>query len=149
MALVAWAGSPTNAARHLKSSGKLDVSSSTLASWKQTHALRYDELREKYSAQMEEALSHEFREAAMQAVQLEKLAMEKATALLEAGKDNDPSRSAANAARVAQSSTDKLLSLTGRPTQIVEQRNTEEIIRSLVSKGVLKVPEEIGSGDDG
>jgi uncharacterized protein YeaC (DUF1315 family) len=146
MALIAWAGNAAAASRYLKSDKGIEINPATLSNWKQTHAIRYDELREKYSAQLEESLAHEFREVAMQAVQLERLAMERATEALEKNQDKDPSRSAANAARVAQSSTDKLLSLTGRPTQITESRNIGEILRSLAAKGILQIPEE--TGDD-
>lgn len=141
MALVAWAGSPTRAARYLKETGKLDVSDSTLRNWKQVHAIRYTELREKYKDQLEEQLTQELRDVAIIATNAARLAVEKATDALESGEERDPARAAANLSKVAATSTDKVLSLTGRPTQITQTRNAEEIIRSLVQLGVIQVPD--------
>lgn len=150
MAMIAWAGNASAASRYLKAEKKLDVSASTLNGWKRTHAPRYLELSEKYQDQMEDALAHEFREVAAVATQAERLAVEKAVERLEKGQDQDPARSAASLSKVKQVNTDKLMTLTQRPTTITETRNADEIIRSLVAKGVLAIPEETGvDGDSG
>ena len=70
------------------------------------------------------------------------MAVEAARGRLESGKDEDPGRTAANLARVAQSATDKRLSLQGRPTQITETRDLGAILRSLAAKGIIQVPDE-------
>lgn len=145
MAMISWAGNASAASRYLAREGPCPINPSTLNHWKILYAARYDELREKYSEQMETQLANEMREIARMAVEVERLALEKAQQLLLSGDDRDPSRSAANAARVAQSSTDKLLSLTGRPSQITETRGIQEILRSLAAKGILKLPEVAGN----
>lgn len=142
MAMIAWAGNASAASRYLKSEKDLLISPGVLSAWKTQHAIRYDELREQYAGQMESNLAHEFRDVARLAVDVQRLALEKATARMLAGDEHDPARVAANAARVAQSNTDKLLSLTGRPTQITETRNLGEILRSLAAKGVLDLGPE-------
>lgn len=141
MALVAWAGNATAAARYLKAEKGLSIRTQTLSGWKQKHAIRYDELREKYGGQIEQAITNDLREVIMLGTQAERLAIEKATEALEHGTEKDPSRAAANMARVVQSSTDKLMTLTSRPVTITESRNIGEILRSLAAKGVIKVPE--------
>lgn len=138
MAVIAWAGNATAAARYLKAEKGIDLNAATLNSWKTVHAARYAEMREQYASQKETELAHEFRDVAMLAVVGERLAIEKATARLKAGKDEDPGRTAANLARVAQSSTDKLMTVTSRPTQITENRGLQEILRSLGAMGVFK-----------
>ena len=144
LALISWTGNAAAAARALKAEGRLDVSSSTLTRWaREVHAARYDELREKYQEQIERGLIQELRELAGLALQGERMAVEKAMARLELNKDEDPGRTAANLARVAQSNTDKMLSLSGRPTSIREDRNLEEIMRSLAAKGVIQLPEAV------
>jgi hypothetical protein len=155
MAMIAWAGNASAASRYLKSQKQIELPAVTLNGWKTSHAIRYDELREKYSGQVEAALAHELRDSAMQATQLTQLAMRKATERLESGEEQDPSRAAANASRVAQASVDKLLSITGRPSKIVETRNVQEVLRSLAAKGVIAIPEaeeaavELTEGNEG
>lgn len=144
MAMIAWAGNASAASRYLKSEKDILISPHVLTGWKTLHAARYDELREKYSGQLEANLAHELREVARLGVEVQRVALEKAQARLVANEEHDPSRAAANAARVTQSATDKLLSLTGRPTQITETRNLQEILRSLAARGVIEIPEATG-----
>src|SRR5581483_2942115 len=145
-ALIAWAGNAKAALRHLEATSTEDQripSYHTLCEWARTkHWERYEQLRETWAGKVEQTVANDMRDAAREAVEVQRLAVEKARERLEAGRDDDPARSAASLARVAQSNTDKLLSLTGRPTQITENRNVNEILRSLVAKGVLALPEE-------
>jgi hypothetical protein len=142
MAVVAWAGNHSAASRALKDQN-IDLTPTTLSLWtRETYAARFQEMREKYSEQLEQQLIHEYRDVARLAVDVQRLALDKATTRLERGDDGDPGRTAANAARVAQAMTDKMLSLSGRPTSIREDRNLNEIMRSLVAKGILQMPDE-------
>jgi hypothetical protein len=141
MTLIAWAGNSSAAAKALKAEGKLDITAQTLTIWaKERYHQRYNELREKYTEQIEADLAHEFRDAARQAVELQLLALQRAKDKLHT--DNDPSRTAANAATVADKMTGKLLAITGRPTSIREDRNVDQLLRSLTAMGVLQPPPE-------
>jgi hypothetical protein len=143
LALIAWAGNASAACRSLKAEGKMDLKPDTLTNWARgKHTERYNELREKYHEQIEAQIVHDLREISGQAIQVERLALEKAHAKLKRGGDDDPARTASHAARVAQSSVDKMLSLSGRPTSIREDRNATEIVRGLIAKGVLSMPKE-------
>ena len=145
-ALVAWAGNGEEAIRWLQENNPGDwriPTSTTLRHWSRTtHWERFEQIREQWSTMRERSISNDMRDAAQEAVEAQRLAVVRARERLEAGRDDDPARSAANLARVAQSNVDKLLALTGRPSQITESRNAEEILRSLVAKGVLQLPEE-------
>jgi primosomal protein N' len=145
MSVIAWGGNVTAAHRALTAEGIHAPTYSTLLSWvREKYLDKYNELREKYSAQLEAQLAHEYRDVARQAVDVQRLALEKATQRLSEGKDVTPSRTAADAATVADKMTGKLLSLTGRPTSIREDRNLNEILRSLVGKGVIELaPEQV------
>lgn len=148
LAVIAWAGNASAAARALEAEGKLKISSGTLSNWaKHLYVDRFNELRDKYSEQLEAQLVHEYRDVARQAVEVQRLGLERAHERLEANKDQDPSRTAANASTVADKMTRNLLALSGRPTSIREDRNAEEIIRSLMAKGILALPEGASSGD--
>jgi hypothetical protein len=143
-ALIAMAGNATGAVKYLKSAGKRAPASQTLLNWARTvHWERYEELREKVAGARENTLANDYLDAAAYATEGARLATKKAIERLNAGKDEDPARTAANLTTVAQKSTDKRLSLQGRPTQIIENRNVEELFRSLAAMGVLKLPEAV------
>lgn len=134
MAMVAWAGKASDAARSLEDQG-LSIPTGTLRSWIQTtHADQYQELRSKYASKLEEALVRDMREVAIRATRAQQKAVEEAEKRLDRGADTDPARTAAALSKVTQVSTDKLLSLTGRPTAITETRGMNEILRNLAAK---------------
>lgn len=142
LALIFWTGNASAAARALKAEGKLDVAASTLTSWsRERYAERYSDLREKYQEQIEQEIIKEQRELIGLSLQTVRAALEKSQKRLDDGRDDDPGRTAANVARVHQSLTDKMLSLSGRPTSIREDRNVDEILRSLQARGVIHLPE--------
>ena len=142
-ALIAYAGNASGACRYLESEGKRSPGATHLKAWAQTtHWERYEELRDKFAEKHENTLANNYRDAARFATEVTMLAVEKAKERLEKGKDEDPARSAAALAKVGQGSTDKLLSLTGRPTQITETRDIGPLLRSLAAKGVITLPEE-------
>jgi predicted component of type VI protein secretion system len=97
------------------------------------HWERYEQIREQYAQKVEATVTNDLRDAAREALETQRIAVQKARERLEADKDDDPARSAANLARVTQSNADKLLSLTGRPTQITESRNVNEMLRGLIA----------------
>lgn len=149
MAMVAWAGKAVDASKSLKEQG-LDVPTSTLRTWIQTtHSDEYQELRSKYAHKLEEALVRDMREVAIRATRAQQKAVEEAEKRLERGADTDPARTAAALSKVSQTSTDKLLALTGRPTAITETRGLNEILRSLAQKvpGLVVFEGEVNEDD--
>lgn len=145
-ALVAWSGNAAAAVRFLHSEATEDQrvpTGSTLIEWSRTiHWERYEQIRDTWAGKVEQTVVNDMRDAAREAIEVQRIAVGKAKERLEANKDDDPGRTAANLARTASANTDKLLSLSGRPTQITESRNVGEILRSLVAKGVLTLPDE-------
>ena len=143
MALIAWAGNASAAARSLEAQGKMTVNPATLHAWaREKHSDRYEELRSKYAEQLEGQLVHEYRDVARLAVEVQREALDQALTRLKGGKDQDPSRTAANAATVADKMTRNTLALSGRPTSIREDRNLNEVLRSLAAKGIIDLPPE-------
>jgi hypothetical protein len=154
-AMIAYAGSATNAIRYLQHN-EPEVrcpTPGTLINWSRTtHWERYEQLRETWAAKVEQTVANDMRDAAREAIDVERLAVQRARERLEAGRDDDPAKSAASLARVAQSNVDKLLSLTGRPSQITENRTVSELLRSLVASGALHLadePEQLEAPADG
>lgn len=150
-ALIAHAGRPTTAVKWLKAEGKRAPSPPTLQKWARIdYWERYEELREKLAPVREEQLANDYLDAASHAIDVTRLAVEKAETKLKAGKDEDPAKSAASLARVSQSMIEKRLTLQGRPTRITETIDVEARVRKLVAMGVLQLPEEqaqIEAGD--
>ena len=106
----------------------------------------YDELRERYAPQLEAEVVRQLRETAIYAGVVQRKAIEAAEERLDARKDIAPAQTAAALAKVSSSATEKLLALTGRPTQITEHRTLEEIVRPLIAQGVLQL--DAGDGEE-
>ena len=144
MALIAHAGNRRAASAYLSEEKGITIPPRTLSNWKHQHAIEYLELREKFADQQEKQLAHEYLDLAAQAAVGTKLAVEKAVEKLEANKDQDPARTAANLAHVSQSSVDRNRVLTDRPSRITETRGIDEILRGLMARvpGLIQLPEE-------
>ena len=142
-ALVGHSGNLRATRRYLSQTGQRAPAEVVIKRWiTVSHIERYEALREEWSRNVERNIANDMRDAAAAAVKAEKRAVERAVERLEDGSDEDPARSALNLARAAQSNTDKMLALTGRPQYISETRNVTEILRSLVAQGVLLPPPE-------
>jgi hypothetical protein len=148
-ALAANSGNATLSARQLIEDGVVDKDVTTFAglirSWsRDKYAKQYRELQDKLAPDLEATLVHSLRDRAQQAVTLQELALDKTMERLERGRDEDPSRTAANLARVAQANTDKMLSLSGRPSRITEVRDPYEVLRALAARvpGLIDLPDE-------
>jgi hypothetical protein len=107
-----------------------------------THRERFFELREQYGPEVEREVAYRLTNLAGRAAIAAELAVIKSEERLETGEEVDPSRAAVNLTRVNQLSLDKMLTLTGRPTEIKEGSDVEGLLRGLVGMGVLKPPSE-------
>jgi hypothetical protein len=99
---------------------------------------RYEQVRRELAPRLEASLAGDLLDNARLATQVENVAIERTLKLLNEGRVRDPSRVARDLSQVATQSVDKRLALQGRPTQIVENRNVDEMIRSLEGLGVAK-----------
>ncbi len=147
MVLFACAGSESMASKHLADQG-IEITKATLGSWKRGRfAERYERIRREHQQKLEEAIVPELREVAFLASSTERRLLEAVNERLDNGEENDPGRALANVAKAQGTATDKLLALTGRPQVITEHRNPDEIARSLVARGVLKLVESTDDKD--
>ena len=131
-ALALTAGRPVQASDRLKEQG-LDIPASTLCRWRdhQYHE-RYLEIATTVAYRVEDVIVQEARETAALAAQLERAALERAYRQVMNSKEGvDASQVAQRASTVKGINVDKLLQLTGRPTQVVEHRNADEVLRKL------------------
>ena len=119
-------GNGREAERRLKEMG-IKISYATLYEWKDRHAVRYQQIQDERAPQIEETIIRELRETAVMASRVALKGLEAAEKEIEAGDSKDAAASARNAATVAGIATDKLLVLSGRPTQITESRTSEDL----------------------
>lgn len=139
-ALIAFGGSPTQAAQALKDAFELDVPTSTLRTWRDaTYAERYVALQAEHGHEIEQAIVRDTRDLARAAAHVERMAIEKAVEAMQHTnlRATDAAQIAVNMSKLKQSNIDKLLALTGRPQAITEHRSAQELIRALAAKGVL------------
>jgi hypothetical protein len=127
------------------------VTPQTLRKWRDdTHAKRYAELHDKHKEDIESDAIRRMRERLRLVDQAEMLAVTKVISELQGSKltGKDAAMAALQMSRVKAQNVEKLMQLTGRPTQIIEDRTgdvTNQVVRELMGKGVLK-PVANGNG---
>lgn len=124
----------------------VSVTPQTLRKWKDdTYAKRYAELHDKYKDEIENDAIRRMRERLRLVDQAEMLAISRVIQQLEQQKltGKDAALAALNMSRVKAQNIEKLMQLTGRPTQIIEDRSgnvTDQVLRELIGTGVIKNP---------
>ena len=144
--LAACHGASTKAESVLKEQGQ-NVDSSTLVRWRKIYPKRYAALHDEMARELEEQGIRNGREMILELHEAERLALSKTIEALEGGKVRDPAGTLQRLATTRGITTDKLMTLTGRPTQITENRSVDEIIRALrarvgISAQVIEEKEE-------
>lgn len=105
--------------------------------------------RDELAPVLEGALTHNLLTGTLRASVAVNSAVDRAQKMLDEGRVADPARFARDLQQVVAQGTDKRLAMEGRPTQIVEKRDTNEILRSLEGMGVVRqVDVETTSEDD-
>jgi hypothetical protein len=129
------------------------VTSQTIRKWRDdTHTKRYAELHDKYKDEIENDAIRRMRERLRLVDQAEMLAVTRVISQLEQQKltGKDAAFAALNMSRVKAQNIEKLMQLTGRPTQIIEDRSgnvTDQVLRELMGKGVIRpVAKQNGNG---
>lgn len=141
--LMAVIAHPTysEAERALKEQG-YSVPAATLSKWaREDHVVRFEKLREQWAPQIEAQLANNFLDNARLAAEAEREAIERSRQMLQNGRAQDPSRMARDLSQVKSQSVDKRLALQGRPTQITEKRNVNQIIGRLLQMKAVKMIE--------
>ena len=139
MALSAIATCPTmaHASTLLKGQG-ITCTPAKLRVMASLHSEELDKLRERVAPKIEAAAANNMLSTVWEASEVQNLAIERAKEMLEEGRIADPSKVARDLADVMAKNVDKRLALQGRPTQISEHRNSDEIIRALEGMGIAE-----------
>jgi len=128
LALCVNGGNSIQTAKQLKERG-MDVASSTLREWKlYDYPKRYAQIHSQHFSALEDTLVRNERELALAASQASLKAVQKASEQIDQG-IQDPARAAQALATTAGIATDKLLTLTGRPTATIQHVDSEAILR--------------------
>lgn len=129
------------------------VTPQTLTRWRdRDHVDRYNALHEKHKEEIEGDAIRRMRERLRLVDQAEMLAVSRVITDLENDKlgGKEASMAALNMSRVKAQNVEKLMQLTGRPTQIIEDKSgtvTDQVLRELMGKGVLRLPSSSTNGD--
>jgi hypothetical protein len=140
LALSAVAAHPTleEAAAYLQEYHGKTCTPAVLDGFRKARPERYERVRRQLTPRLEQDLADGLLDNARLAATATSLAIEQTMKLLEAGRCQDPSKVARDLADVQAKSIDKKLALEGRPSQVIETRNTNEIIRRLEGMNVIK-----------
>jgi hypothetical protein len=106
---------------------------------------RYQKRREELAPQLEGEFANDLLDNARRSSLVIQLAIDETKQRLETGTVADPSRVARDLSQVMSQAVDKRLAIQGRPTQITEHRDVNEILRQLVVLGVVKIDDTIES----
>lgn len=142
--LASRAGNARRTARDLKEQG-LEIAESTLRGWRDSD--EYETIRSKYGHKLEEFMINELRERMVEQAEVERLALEKTRAALEAGDIKDPARTMRDIAHAKSQNIDKLRVMTGRPTDITEHRSLDELVKALAALGIAHVDSTVVEGE--
>lgn len=139
----------------MKQEYDVNVTPQTIRKWKDdTHSKRYAELHDKYKDEIENDAIRRMRERLRLVDQAEMLAVSRVITELEGQKltGKDAAVAALNMSRVKAQNVEKLMQLTGRPTEIIEDRSgnvTSQVLRELMGTGVIKpVTTNNGNGNE-
>jgi hypothetical protein len=139
--LMAVIGTTTfvEAAALLAGEGR-SIGEKTLREWvKETKVTQFEKLREEWAPKIEASLANNLLENARLAAETERMAIEQARTELQEGRAKEPAKIARDLSQVKSQAIDKRLALQGRPTQITERRDVNEIVRALVGLKVVQV----------
>ena len=139
-ALAYCAGSPTRAAEQMAARGwEIDPQKIKYWSVSAEYSDDYKNIRDNFSKDSEAEMVREMRDTIRQAGAAEQLAIQRSLEGLQRNiSGKDASQAAFNLARVKKENVDKLQTLLGRPTQIIEDRTTEAAIKRLIAKRILR-----------
>lgn len=131
IALAFTGGSPKKASALLADKG-IDIDAKTLSRWKNaTHADRYAEIQQQHGPEIEQHLIAVSRELAVLYSEGERIAAQATIDAIERGDLKDPSGAMRNFAVARGISTDQMLKLDGRPTEIVVTGDARDLLNEI------------------
>jgi hypothetical protein len=128
-ALAIWGGAAA-AERQLAANGH-KIPRRTLQEWKTAHAERFQEIANRHTRKIRDAIAQEQIEIAHAAGEAERVAIAKTKGQLEDGSCKDASTAGRNLAVQKGIALDHSLKMRGEPTVIHEHRQAEDIVKSL------------------
>lgn len=135
--LAMYAGNAVIAARACKEDHGMAVQPQQLRAWRNgPHAELYDELRAGMP-DMTQVVINEALETARMAAITERLAIERTHHQLETGECKDPARAARDLSHIKATNVEKYLTLTGRPTEIVQHQTPGDVLAGLLNDGIF------------
>ena len=156
LAAVAFYATLEEAVEYLASKG-YQTNVALLKRWRDVEYVdRYAEVRALAVQELEEKFVGDLMDGARLADMVSNLAVARALEQLQNGHCKEPARVARDLQQVSSQKVEKAMSLSGRPTQIVEHRSFAEITNALVALGVARYvdstaddePPELEEGDE-
>jgi hypothetical protein len=109
----------------------------TIRDWAQTYPEQYAQIKERRAALIDQACIEEFRQIVLNGTRATQSAIAAAQEDLDAGNTRDPAATARNLATASAIAADKIALMEGRPTQIIEHRSSDDVLRDLERGGFI------------
>lgn len=114
----------------------------TLTNWRdRKYSDEYAKIRDEYAREFEADAVRTLRDRMRQAAEAEELAIRRMIEQLEQNRisNRDLAGVAYNMSKIKATNADRLLTLTGRPTQIIDDRSAQQVIEGLVRRRILRL----------
>lgn len=134
---IAMTGGGILAAQKLLKPKGIDIPRSTLETWPHIYPNRYRDIAERHKSAIEGEIVASVRSLALRASHVAQRALELEEQRIESGEIHDAAASLRNIATTVGIAVDKTLLIEGRPTQITEQRTTDDVLAGLRDKGYI------------
>lgn len=143
------AGSYAAAIEDIKAAG-IDITAATLKIWAtETYIEQYEHIRDKLRETYEDEAVMNMRDRIKESDAVEKAAIQRVSdTIFSTDNPKEAAQAAYYLSQVKKNNIEKMRLMTERPTEIVEDRTPESVLRSLVSRGILKPVEETQSGGE-
>ena len=124
-------GNSEKAVAALKANGLTAPSSRQLQNWRDQYPEQWNKAVREQAPKIEQQIVGDLLTTLQVSQRTVQVAVNKTLEQLEAGEAKDPAGAARNIATVVGITTDKFLTLTGRPSQIVENRTADQLLASI------------------
>lgn len=139
--LAFWGGNYSAALKEIRADGGV-LAEETLKGWATgKYAEDYEQIKDNFRQDFQEEVVSQMREVIRNSTQAELDAIQQTLDNIKGETGKNAAQAAYYLSQVKKNNVEKLQSMTGQPTHIIEDRTPDAALRSLVQRGIIRVAE--------